>query len=353
MRADNRRLAAQRDGVTELIAGCAIARGDLLLLRPHATAANEDVNGAGCGAVRVRQRRTHDGGVSPQRYGETEGIPSRTVARRELLLLGPDTSRAREHVRSARICAVVVSPGRADDGGVAENRDGRAEAVLRPTVACVDLALERRDERIDFNGKYGRSGIDDDDHAAIRGGRHPRSEHGAVRVLRGEVGVSVAGACLVFERNRSIGSNPSREAVSGHFERELAPLLQARGAFGDGEALLEPHRAAQVPLVHRDPCRTSCERNAILRVGRTARSELVRGRAAPDRGERQGTVLVIVAADMRPVLVVPKRNPFRPSDDGPALVAHRERLPRIALAGRYHGCAKRWRRSIRRSRGRR
>jgi len=114
-----------------------------LLLAPDSAASREYVCRACiCSTRRVVQYGADDSGVAADRNRVAKKVIRRTIGRRQLLLLAPDSAPSREYVCRACIRAArrVVLPG-ADDSDVAADRDRDAEIIIRRAIGGGELLL--------------------------------------------------------------------------------------------------------------------------------------------------------------------------------------------------------------------
>ena len=135
---DQNRIAIKGNGGTEfIISSCAFAGRELLLLAPRPSpVTGKHVSRAGivAGAVVVLPRPDHSG-VANQCNGFTEIVTSCTVAGEELVLEGPCSPVAGEHVGHARVGRIVVGQFCPDQNRIAVQRYRHTELVIQHTVA--------------------------------------------------------------------------------------------------------------------------------------------------------------------------------------------------------------------------
>ena len=145
-RAHHHGVTAERDCVAEVIIGRAVEGGEFLLLRPACAAAAEEVDRT---LIHVQSRaddvvirRAHHQRVAAERDGVAEVITPRAVVGGQFLLQRPDRPAADEDVDRAliRIRAVVVFR-RAHHQGVAAQRDGMTEVITAHAVRGQQLLL--------------------------------------------------------------------------------------------------------------------------------------------------------------------------------------------------------------------
>src|SRR6185503_1066228 len=100
-------VGGERNGVAELVVRGPVARDELLLLGPRATASDENVR---CTARGVILERPNERVVAGERDGPTELVALGPVARDELLLFGPGAATSDEDVGCAAIGVIPVGP---------------------------------------------------------------------------------------------------------------------------------------------------------------------------------------------------------------------------------------------------
>ena len=138
---DDGHVARDRDVLAESIARRRVGGGEFLLLGPHPARAHEDVGRAGVGAPIIVVIGPDNGRVARDRDGVAKVIVLCRVGGGEFLLLGPHPARAREDVGRAGVAAPVGVGRSPDDGRVARDRDGPAEAIVRRCVNGVEFRL--------------------------------------------------------------------------------------------------------------------------------------------------------------------------------------------------------------------
>src|SRR5262245_940052 len=131
-RADDERRAVDRDrGAEEIVRG-PVARDELLLLVEDAAALDEDVRGASTAVVAAR---ADNDGIAADRDRPAEAVACGPIARGQRLLLDPDPAVSDEDANGALIRNGHIVARGADDQRVPGDRDRHAEEVGGGPVA--------------------------------------------------------------------------------------------------------------------------------------------------------------------------------------------------------------------------
>ena len=143
MHTDDRRVAGDRNADAELVGFRAVGGSELLLLAPDCARTDEDIRRALIEVCHdIIPKRADDCRVAGDRNAKAELVLCRAVGGSELLLLVPNRARTDEDICRAliEVCPDIIQI-RADDRRVAGDRNAVAEKVTCRAVGGSELLL--------------------------------------------------------------------------------------------------------------------------------------------------------------------------------------------------------------------